>query len=231
MKAFIILMSLMKLAIAGPEIVLSPLEHLYVPKGFDSNDSVEVIVTGYFPNPCYSRNNVEVSVNDALINITVTALEPEMSSRLKLTCPDMIVPFKEVVSIGNLQGGNYKIVVNGLLKDSLQVDESTSSAVDEHIYAAVDWIEKKTQNEFILHTTLYSPCFKLDRIEVISNSKDTLSILPVMKQISQHCPMKGVPVNYPVRLDFTEMKVNRPLLHVRTLDGKSVNAIVDLEGR
>jgi hypothetical protein len=52
-----------------------------------------------------------------------------------------------------------------------------------------------------------------------------------MKQVSDFCPMKGMPVSYPVRFDFSGLKVKKPLLHVRTMDGKSVNTIIDLEGR
>lgn len=33
-------------AFAGPEIVTAPVKHLYLPDGFDSNDNVEVVVTG-----------------------------------------------------------------------------------------------------------------------------------------------------------------------------------------
>lgn len=229
-------MTLMQAAMADPGVVLSPLDHLYVPKGFDSNDSVEVVVTGSFPNPCYSRNKVEVKLDQEIIDITVTALEHDRSNKSTDACPEMIVPFKEVVTIGNLQGGDYQVVVNRAdtlhaLKDGLKVDEASSSSVDENVYAAVEWVEKKSKGEYILHATQYSPCYKLDKIEVVSNHKDTLSILPVMKQVSTFCPMKGVPVTFPIALDFKDIKVKKPLLHVRTLDGKSVNTIVDLEGR
>ncbi|HXH31104.1 MAG TPA: hypothetical protein VNJ01_09855, partial [Bacteriovoracaceae bacterium] len=66
-------------------------------------------------------------------------------------------------------------------------------------------------------------------VKVVSNEKDTLSILPIMKQVSDFCPMKGISFSYPIKLDFTGIDVKMPLLHVRTLDGKSVNTIVNLK--
>lgn len=233
MKFFFFSLILMRTAFAGPEIILSPLDHLYVPKGFDSNDTVEVVITGSFPNPCFSRNQVKVSVRNDVIDITVTALEPDLGLKSSHSfCPDMVVPFKEVVSVGNLQGGDYDIVVNrqaGLkaLRDSLIIGEASSSAIDDNIYEAVEWMEQKSKNEFILHAVRFSPCYVLKEVKVVSNHKDTLSILPIMKQVSDFCPMKAVPTSYPVKLDFKDLKVDKPLLHVRTLDGKSVNAIVD----
>ena len=228
MKSLIAALFLSQVAMASPEIVLSPVDHLYVPKGFGSNDSVEVMVTGMFPNACFSRNDVQVSVNDDLIDITITAFEAQ-----KAKCIQMKVPFKEVVTIGNLQGGEYKVRVNDKsrfeLKEDLSIEEASSSAVDNHTYAAIDWVEQKSQNEFVLHGWKYSNCVELKKIEVISNDKDTLSILPEMKQTSEVCPMKGMPVSYPVKVDFSSLKMKRPLLHVRTMDGKSVNAIVNQE--
>jgi len=68
---------------AQPVIISAPVEHLYVPTGFDSNDSVEVIVTGNFPNACYSRNNVEVKMTGDIIDIKVTSISP---GKLKKLC-------------------------------------------------------------------------------------------------------------------------------------------------
>jgi hypothetical protein len=211
---------------ASAEVSLAPVKHLYVPSGFDSNDSVEVVVTGMFPNPCYSRNTVSVDVKDDQISIEVDAIRRDT----KAACPPMQVPFKEVISLGNLQGGTYDLVVNNKLNDRLLVNEASSNSVDDHLYAAIDQLEKKGYSDYVLHGWRYSNCVDLDRVEVVSNGKDTLSVLPVMKQISSFCPMKGMPVAYEVKLDFKKLKTKEPLVHVRTMDGKSFNSILNLEG-
>jgi hypothetical protein len=109
------------------------------------------------------------------------------------------------------------------------VHEAASNSVDDNVYAALEYVEKKSQNDFVLHGWKYSNCMELNEVKVVSNQKDTLSILPIMKKVSDHCPMKGMPVAYPVKLDFSSLKMNQPLLHVRTMDGKSVNSVVHLE--
>jgi hypothetical protein len=234
MKKFLLPLLFSVVAQAQTTIIDAPVEHIYVPMGFDSNDSVEVVVTGYFPNACYSRNSVAVKVSGETINIDVTAIAPPPERSNKLFCADIAIPFKEVVSLGNLQGGDYIIRVNGgapyPLKKKIQIAEARSNAVDDNIYAAIDWVENKGNGKFLLHGWKYSNCFALDEVKVLSNNDDTFSVLPVMKELGTFCPMKGMPVTYPVKLDFTKLKMKRPLIHVRTMDGKSVNAIVDLEG-
>lgn len=227
-------MLLSSVAYAQPSIILAPIDHLYIPEGFDSNDSVEVVVTGAFSNPCYSKNKVDVKVNGEVVDIKVTAISPDHRNLLsERNCPQMTVPFKEVVSIGNLQGGEYDVRVNEgarhALADKMVIHEASSNSVDDSIYAAIEYVEKKSAGEYVLHGLRYSTCMELDQIKVIPNKRDTLSILPIMKRVSENCPMKGVPVAYPVKLDFSGLKMKQPLLHVRTMDGKSVNSIVNLE--
>lgn len=229
MKKQLILSALLVLTVSQSwaEVSLAPVKHLYVPMGFDNNDSVEVVVTGSLPNPCYGRNTVSVNVTGSDIAIEVTAIR----RNTKAMCPQMLVPFKEVVSLGSLQGGSYKITVNNVLTDGLVVGEAPSNSVDDHLYAAIDQLEKKGPNDYVLHGWRYSRCLELDRVEVVSNGKDTLSVLPIMKQVSDFCPMKGVPVAYPVKLNFKNLRINEPLVHVRTMDGKSFNSILNFAGR
>jgi hypothetical protein len=224
-QLLLIAMMMSNVVLAQAEINLAPVKHLYIPSGFDSNDSVEVVVTGTFPTPCYSRNKVDVTIVNDQIEIEITAIR----RTTKAMCPDILVPYKEVVAIGNLQGGSYDVHVNNKLNDKLMVLEATSNSVDDHLYAAIDHLEKVGPNDYILKGWRYSYCVDLDRVEIVSNGKDTISILPVMKQTSTLCPMKGMPVAYPVKLDLTGLKINQPLIHVRTMDGKSFNTILNQE--
>lgn len=212
-------------AFANVDIIPAPVKHVYLPSGFDSNDAVEVVVTGAFASACFSRNDVKVKVIEDTIEIKITSISHE---KLR-SCPDMVVPFKEVVHIGNLQGGDYKVIVNNKLEDQFSITEASSSSVDENIYAAVEYVEKKSKDEVVLHGWRYSNCIDIDKVRVVSNNKDTLSILPVMKQLSSFCPMKGMPTQYAVKLDLSSMKIKEALLHVRTMDGKSINSIMNME--
>jgi len=219
-------------ALANPIIIDAPVDHLFVPEGFDNNDNVEFVVTGVFPNPCYKRNKVVVDVVGDVIDVKVSAIASEDDQ----ACPDMIVPFKEVVSVGNLQSGDYKVVINKSsqfeIKDEMKVGEASSQNVDDNLYAMVDYVDLGitggADGSARLVGWIPSDCIQVDRVEYKSNNKDVLSVLPIMKQVSDFCPMKMVQVNIPVKFEPNQFKNNNVLLYVRTLDGKSVNSLVNI---
>src|SRR5688572_18284654 len=105
MKEFLSLLAFIFTSIvcAEPRAVVSPVDHLFVPKGFDNNDNVEVVVTGKFPNPCYIKNKVAVKVKNDKIFVNVSALKKDEGNDPR--CEAIPVPFKEEITIGNLQGG------------------------------------------------------------------------------------------------------------------------------
>lgn len=219
----------------APSVVDAPLDHLFVPDGFDNNDNVEVVVTGKFPNPCYTRNDVKVDVKGDLIKIDMTALNTESSDRA--LCENLKVPFSETIRIGSLQAGDYRIVVNEgnqyELKGAVDVAVSSSSSVDDHLYAQVDYIELGftggLSGDAILVGKSLSPCLAFDKVEYKSNGKDTYSILPIMKKISNNCPEQRKRLQIPVKFDPRALKSSRLLLFVRSVDGKSVHTFVDKE--
>lgn len=209
-----------------PVEILTPIEHIYSPKGFDSNDNTEVIIEGYLPNLCHKAPTSKVKVEGKKINIEVTALRYHPSNPF---CPEAIVPFVETVNVGLLDKGDYDIVVNGKSiyeqRGEISVAESTSNSVDEHVYANVEYVAKKSDSrEVTLKGYNPSDCFVLDEINVVDNGKDVYSVLPKMKQISDFCPMKMVPFSYKMEVP-SKLEKERVLLHVRSMNGKSVNSI------
>lgn len=212
---------------SAPVLIDVPVDHIYSPKGFDSNDKSEIIVSGWLPNLCHKSPQSKVVVKDKVINIQIQALHQYDNNNL--FCPEMIVPFVEIVDVGMLDKGNYKVVVNGhspnSLKSELFVSESISNSVDEHVYANVDYIEK-SEGSRMVNLIGYNPsdCFVFDKIEYVDNGKDVFSILPKMKQISDFCPMKMVPFNLEMEVP-NNLKSDKVLLHVRVMNGKSVNSL------
>lgn len=215
---------------AGPIVVNAPVDHLFVPNGFDNNDNVEVVVTGNFPNTCYSRNKVDVVVKDENINVTVTSLVN--GHEQKDVCDDKIeIPFMENVTIGNLQAGNYKINVNNKLQENLNVEIASSRSVDSHLYALINYIELGftggLSGDAVLVGRIQESCLNLDSVEYLSNGKDTLSILPIMKKVSDECTGERKYLEVPVKFKPRAFSSDKVLLFVRTMDGKSVSSLVD----
>lgn len=225
---FSTLISMMALATAvhaAPVVISSPVDHLFIPKGFDNKGNVEVFVSGKFPNSCYSRNKVEVSVRNEKINVQITAL----LNREAKDCEVIDVPYMENVTIGNLQAGQYEINVNNFLKDILQVS-TRSDGVDEKLYAMVNYVELGftggvNGDVFLIGRT--TDCLAFDHMETISNGIDTLTIFPIMKKISGPCSDKRTYFNKPIRFNPQAFSNNKILLFVRTMDGKSVHALVE----
>lgn len=215
-------------AFAGTPIEkLVPVDHVYVPNGFDSNDNVEVVVTGFLPNLCHKSPSASVKFEGKKVSIEMNGLYYHESNPF---CPEMVVPFTKTVTLGVMDKGDYEITVNGKSpweqKETIKVAESTSSAIDQFHYAYVNYINKEDTAEGTVELVGYNPsdCFELDSIEYVSNGKDAYSVLPKMKQVSEFCPMKMVPFKYEWKVP-TEIQNEKVLLHVRAMDGNSVNTI------
>lgn len=209
-----------------PVEVFVPIDNVYSPAGFDSNDMTEVIVSGFLPNLCYKSLKTEVNITGNLIDIKVKSLKYQTEGTY---CAEMAVPFVESVNVGVLDKGTYNITVNsktGLQrKGTIKVVEAVSNAVDDYEYAGVEYIEKSAKNRTVkLKGYNPSDCFVLDNVEFIDNNKDVYSILPKMRQVSSFCPMKMVPFTYEVEVPST-LKAESVLLHARSMNGKSVNTL------
>ncbi|MFT6631197.1 MAG: hypothetical protein ACJAS4_001146 [Bacteriovoracaceae bacterium] len=232
MKALILLFALFSLvSYAGtPVETLVPVDGVYSPNGFDSNDNSEIIVEGWLPNLCHKTPMTKSEIKNGKIHITVTALRYDESSPF---CPEMIVPFIQSVNVGILDKGIYEIVVNGkspYQKNSkIKISESSSNALDDHIYANVHYVEKSHGTKTVtLNGYNPSDCLVLDEVKFVSNEVNTYSVLPIMKRVRDFCPMKMTPFAYDVEVPQS-LNVNKVLLHVRGMDGNSVNSILHLE--
>lgn len=209
-----------------PEEILVPIDDIYVPTGFDSNDNSEVIISGYLPNLCHKAPAAKTEIVGNTINIKLTALKYHSSNPM---CPEVVVPFLETVKMGLLDKGDYKILVNGkspFQKTSkISIAESTSSAIDEYVYAGVEYVEKEEGSKTVaLKGYNPSDCLVLDEVKFISNKSNTYSVLPIMKQVRDFCPMKMQAFSYDVEVPSTLNK-EKVLLHVRGMDGNSVNTL------
>lgn len=218
----------MSFAHAGtPVEKMVPVDHVYAPFGFDSNDSVEIVVTGFLPNLCHKAPASKVEIKGNKVNVEMTSLYYHESNPF---CPEMVVPFTKTISLGVMDKGDYEITVNGESqwekKEAIKIAESTSNSIDDFSYAYVTYVEKENvgQGHVVLKGYNPSDCFELEKIDYVHNGRDTYSILPKMKQVREFCPMKMVPFEYEFKVP-NDIDNNKVLLHVRTMEGNSVNTI------
>jgi hypothetical protein len=203
-----------------------PVNHLFSPAGFDSNDNTEVIVTGYLPNLCYKAPNSTVSIKDGKISVSVKAIQNQTALGF---CADVIVPYIEYINIGVLDKGKYIVAVNEKSqwekKGNISISEASSSSIDEAVYANVEEIARGEEGSRKIELKGYNPsdCFELKEIVVLDNGVDTYTILPKMKQVKSFCPKKMIPFTYEFNVP-EKLEADKVLLHVRVMDGRSVNA-------
>jgi hypothetical protein len=225
---FVLLLLIANVAFAGNQTEMYvPTDDIYVPKGFDSNDNVEVVVTGFLPDLCYHSPQAKVIKTEGKnIIIEVKAL---YKTDMNGACPEVIVPFTETVEVGVLDKGDYNLIVNQgqptSLNTPLAVGDSFSPYIDDFVYLSVDYVKKDYKNRIVtIHGWNPSDCFVLDQVKIISNDKDTLSLLPILKQVRDFCPMKMTPLNVEVEIPNI-LEKQKILLHVRSMEGKAYNTI------
>src|SRR5690606_19443087 len=117
-----------------PIEALVPVEHIYIPRGFDSNDRAEVIIAGNLPNLCHKSPMAKVRLEGNVIYVELSSLYYEPNNPF---CAEMVVPFLETVSLGVLKAGDYEIVVNRghftEQKAGLIITSAGSPDVDDYV--------------------------------------------------------------------------------------------------
>ena len=78
---------------------------VYVPEGFDSNDTVQFVGEGLFANSCYRPAETRVTVDHAAKTITVGPV----AYMYQVLCLQVILPFERVIDVGVLHEGEYTI--------------------------------------------------------------------------------------------------------------------------
>jgi hypothetical protein len=203
-----------------------PIDHVYTIKGFDNNDNSEVMIEGYLPDLCYQTPIAKARVIGKKVIVDVTGTRDSNPDRI---CAQMTVPFLTTVHVGVLDTGAYDVIVNGAsgsaTRATLNIVESSSSAIDNYIYANVEYVEKDGYDGKI-QLKGYNPsdCLELDRVEFVSNELDSYAVLPIMKKVRESCPMKMMPFSYETEVP-NDLSRDKVLLHVRVMNGKSVNTI------
>jgi hypothetical protein len=224
-----------------PVLTNAPVSNVFVPVGFDDNDYVEVIIHGHFSNSCNKMGPV-IGVSDS------ETREVQISARsLKYfgnECIPMAIPFVQSVKLGQLKAGEYDVSLRGgspSFSRTLVVAPSTSSTADDNLYAPVDEVDFKpvsgAEDLYSLTVSGIFPradlgCMQLEEVKVLT-FEDVLVVLPIARfeKDPSLCAPSLTPfdrtfkVSKDVKLDLKR----DTLIHVRVLNGQSVNKVVGFE--
>lgn len=211
---------------SGPLSSAIPVEKVYSPRGYDTEDSAELVIEGVLPDSCHKNPKTDVSINGKNIEVNVSALNYGPEDKY---CAEVILPFIKTINLGLLEKGQYNVIVNDdtpfQRNTRFRIQSPRRTPSDGDMYANVEYIERRADTRTIkLLGHNPSDCYILSDIEVVSNGKNTYSVFPIMEKQSDFCPMKMTPFTYDVTIPNT---IRKPevLIHVRTMTGDSINTI------
>jgi hypothetical protein len=221
-----------------PELVRAPIDKVFVPQGFDDNDNVEVILHGQFPNTCYKTGPVSVEVDRSNKIITIEA----RSYRAKTTmCAQVLVKFIQPVQIGILEHGTYKLVIKdnpNVAPYTLEIAAARSASQDEHLYAPVSVasIDTNAEGHDILrlegnYPYMLQGCLVHKEVRTNFMPNDVLVVQPIsILTDGEACMAQHDSAHYKIEKDLGKHRSSGGdyLIHVRTLNGSSLNVLVEV---
>ena len=223
-------------ALATPLIQPANIEKIYVPFGFDNNDKTEVVVRGYLTTICekVGLSGFEVNEEDKTIEVWV---ESHFYQGDNLFCPLMIIPFMETIDVGVLPKGDYEVHVRGKpdVKESFPVAEALTDAPDDFLYAPIDQAVVEADPKTGVPTVTlkgtfplwFDGCQVLSEVESFMKPDNVLIVLPKTQLVDdERCAAQTLSRQFSHTFQVTQPMLTDSLLHVRVLNGKSLNQMI-----
>lgn len=215
----------------APETVIVPPQNVFIPTGFDDNDQSQIVFEGMLPNSCFKSGSVKTFINRERKLITI---QNEALYYPSDWCVHMLVPYSHVVELGVLPTGKYRVQISqreGSPRKitGFKVAKSKSDRSDDYLYASVesvttDYNEETETVSAVLSGVYTNTCMEIKEVRVIHKNSQIVEILPIMEFKSNTiCADQMVPFEKSVELPRNLKKA--VLIHVRSLNGKSVNLI------
>lgn len=208
-----------------PKLVKSSFAQGYIPLGFDSNDQVQLVGEGILPNTCYKPAATTWTVRGDKIIVAPKAL------LYNGYCLEVLVPHNEVVDLGVLPAGNYTVVHedSGQKLGELTVAAATTASADDFLYAPIGqayFRKEGNRNLITLSGAFSNSCMQMTDIKLNVQEK-VIVVQPIVKMTSATNCQGG---NFPFQFssEVKNARAGRYLLHVRALNGKAVNNLIDI---
>lgn len=206
-------------------------ENLFVPRGFDDNDDIVVTVAGNFPNTCYQLAHAELKTDGTSNRIQVQ----QMAYVVPGPCSRVLVPFSNTVHLGRLPAGNYVVLTKDAgLRSALPVSRAPVPTQDDYLYApitAATFIPSLSGGSVYLEGRRTNSCMRLRDI-AITYTGATIQVMPIIaldKRQPDGSPCRNI--DEPLRLTkkLARLSRGRYLLHVRSLNGRSVDVVINVD--
>jgi hypothetical protein len=223
---------------SAPVLVKAPVEKIFVPLGFDTNDDVEVFFRGHFPNSCYKVGPSKATFDEAKKTIT---LEASAYYYKGVLCAQMLVPFDGSVKVGMVPEGEYSVVVDGdtqVTEGILNIKVAKTADPDDYLYAPVENISitNPTNESTELgvkvegnYPFMFIGCMVLRDVKMSVSPGNVVVIQPIAELVDgPECLAQAdnKKFSFTKALGFAPKK-EEYLLHARSTSGSSINRVVD----
>ncbi len=197
---------------------------IYAPGGFDDNDNVQIVGEGLFSDSCYRYAETSVRVDHKTKTIKVRPVAYKYPGY----CLQVILPFDRVLDVGILQKGTYTVVQESDSQHLGQVDilATKNKEPDDFMYAPISQAFFQSGG-LSLMGDFPTSCMKLKEVKAQVQS-DVLVIQPIV-EIDSSIPCVEGKYHFETVTDVSDVKPGRYLLHVRSMNGKAVNSLVDVQ--
>jgi hypothetical protein len=231
----VVCMVVTQVAVAQSRTVVNQPEFVFSPKSFDSNDNAQLVIAGHFSGYCMKVGATQHSVNRELFQIQI-----DNTVTLNGDCSDldMYIPYSKVIDLGALPAGNYRVMVraetgNYVKMADLPINQAITTTqtgtTDERLYAPVTEIRFDGKNgdpnpQLTLMGYFTNSCLELDVVQVSYKSTNVIEVLPLVKKGQVGCQYSVKQFSKTITLkSFPAVDT---LIHVRSMNGQSVNKII-----
>jgi hypothetical protein len=194
---------------------------LFVAKGFDDNDLVEVTVVGTLPDTCHLNPFFEIERQGEAFLIRLFAYK----AKLKEGCRQISTAYTETINFGRMARGQYTLkLVNKreTLEKKLTIKRSSSGLMDDFLYGNVTGIaEADAGREVELLGVNPVNCMVFTRL--VAEVQDSLIVLKPQFREQGTCENKPTPFRIRYAVPFLQQADKGVLLHVRVMNGRSYN--------
>jgi hypothetical protein len=208
-----------------PSLIETHFNQVYVPEGFDDNDNVQIFGVGVYPTACY--RNAETTVNVDEVNKTITIVPTAFY--YNGICLQVLLPFERVIDVGILKAGVYSIFQNNsqTVLGQVNVRHALQAEPDDELYAPVSQVFVRTVNgmsQITITGEMPSGCMALKEIRV-DVQKDVIVLLPIVEMKIAGCKKEKYSFE---STKSVSIKPGQYMMHVRSMNGKSINNRIDV---
>lgn len=211
-----------------PKLVALDIQTTFAPRGFDSNDKIQIVTESWLPSTCYKAGPYQVTVDRVSKTIHLTQMAYLYSG---IPCLEVMTPMDSTIEVGLLGEGSYTIQDSKSEKmiGKIPVRRATIDQPDNFLYAYVTRAhidEKSGARKVLISGVFYNSCLRLKEARAMKESYNVVTVLPISEVTSsQNCHAGYFPFETVVTLPT--LPRGRYLLQVRSMNGQSLTEVFD----